>query len=100
MQTQLKTLQAEQAKEKSANKTGAATEELQYLMKYSTRQCVAKAKEHPSDFTFVPMANIMLYRGDLYFAHVNSGLKQDTGSITSGSSEPTYIVSGLCVKES
>ena len=68
MQTQLRVLQSEQAKRKSANKVGAATEELQYLMNFSTsiKQCVAKAMEHLSDFTFVSMAR------------VTSGLKQDT----------------------
>ena len=62
MQTQLKTLQAEQAKGKLANKTEAATEELQYLLNFSNSftQCVAKAMEHLADFTFVSMANITL----------------------------------------
>ena len=52
MQAQFKTLQAEQAKGKLADKTGAATEDLQYLMNfsYSITQCVAKAKEHPVRF--------------------------------------------------
>ena len=83
MQTQLKILQTEQAKGKSANKTGAAIEELQYLMNFSNSitQCVAKAMEHLSDFTFVCMAYITLCKRDkrdLYLAHVKSGLKQDT----------------------
>ena len=62
MLTELKTLQAKQAKEKSTNKTGASTEELQYLLNFSNSitQCVAKAMEHLSDFTFASMANITL----------------------------------------
>ena len=59
---QLKALQTEQAKGKSAHKTGDATEELKNLMNFSNSltQCVAKAMEHLSDFTFVSMANITL----------------------------------------
>ena len=51
MQTQLKTLQAEQAKGKLANKTGAATEEHQYLLNFSNSvtQCIAKAMGCLSD---------------------------------------------------
>ena len=80
MQTQIRTLQAEQTKGKLAGKVGAATEELQYLMNFSTSitQCVAKAMEHLSYFTFVSMANLTLSRRDSYLAHVKSGLKQDT----------------------
>ena len=56
---QLRILQSEQAKGKLAGKVGTATEELRYLMNFSTSitQCVAKAMEHLSDFTFVTMAN-------------------------------------------
>ena len=51
MQTQLRVLQTEQTKEKSAGKVGAATEELQYQMNFSTSiiQCMAKAMEHLLD---------------------------------------------------
>ena len=65
---------------KSAGKVGAATEELQHLMNFSTSvtQCVAKAMEHLSDFAFVSMANMTLVRRDSYLAHVKFGLKQDT----------------------
>ena len=78
MQTQIKVLQSEQTKRKSAGRVGAATEELQYLMNFSTSitQCVAKAMEHLSDF--VSMANVSLVRRDSYLAHVKSRLKQDT----------------------
>ena len=80
MQTQLRILQSEQAKGKLAGKVGAATEELQYLMNFSTSitQCVPKAMEHLSDFTFVSMANLTLFRRDSHLAHVKSALKQDT----------------------
>ena len=80
MQTQLHVLQSEQAKGKSTGKIGAVTEELQYLKNLNTSitQCVAKAMEHLSDFTFVSMANLTLCRRDSYLAHVKSGLKQDT----------------------
>ena len=49
-------------------------------MNFSTSitQCVAKAMEHLSDFTFVSMANLKLCRKDSYLAHIKSGLKQDT----------------------
>ena len=44
----------------------------------SITQCVAKAMEHLSDFTFVSMANVTICRRDSYLAHVKSCLKQDT----------------------
>ena len=64
---------------KSPGKVGAATEELQYLMNFSTSitQCVAKAIEHLSDFAFVSMTNVTLCRRDSHLVHVKSGLKQD-----------------------
>ena len=34
--------------------------------------------EHLSDFTFVSMVNLTLWRRDSYLAHVKSRLKQDT----------------------
>ena len=51
-QTQLKTLQTTQAKGKLANKTGAATEELQYLMNFSNsiRQCCSQGHGTPVRF--------------------------------------------------
>ena len=66
MQMQLRNLQSEKAKGKSDGKVGAATEELHYLMNFSTSitQCVAKAMEHLSDFTFVSMANVTVCRRD------------------------------------
>ena len=80
MQSQLKVLQSEQTKGKSAGKVGAATEELQYLMNFyaSITQCMAKAMEHVSGFAFVSMANVTLVRQNSYLPHVKSGLKQDT----------------------
>ena len=80
MQLQLKVLQSEQTKGKSAGKVGAATEEHKYLMNFNTSitQCMAKAMEHFFDFTFVSMTNVTLVRWDSYLAHVKSGLKQDT----------------------
>ena len=102
MQTQLKVLQAEQAKGKSAGKAVAATEELQYLIYFSNiiSQCGAKAMEHRSDLTFVSMANITLCRKDSYLAHVKSGLKQDTlpGLCLVPLDLPTLFE--LCIKES
>ena len=85
MQTQLRIIQYEQAKGKSAGKAGAATEEVQYLMNFSNSitQCVAKAMEHLSDFTFVSMVNVTLCtlcRRTPYLADVKSG------SFMSGSS--------------
>ena len=80
MQSQLKVLQSEQTKGKSAGKVGAAIEQLQYLINFnaSITQCIVKAMEHLSDFAFASMANMTLVRGDSYLAHVKSCLKQDT----------------------
>ena len=80
MQPQLKVLQSKQTKGKSAGKVGTATEELQYLMNFKATitQCMSKAMEHLSDFTFVSMVNVTLVRRDSYLAYVKSSLKQDT----------------------
>ena len=62
MASQLKILQSEHSKGKSADKVGGATEELQYLMTFnsSITQCMAKTMEHLSDFAFVCMCNFTL----------------------------------------
>ena len=80
MTSQLKILQAEHSKGKSADKVGGATEELQYLMTFnsSITQCMAKTMEHLSDFAFVSMYNFTLAHCDSYLAHIKSGIKQDT----------------------
>ena len=96
---QLRVLQSEQAKGKSAGKI-AVPEELQYLMNFSTSitPCVVKAMEHLSDFTFVSMANVTLCRRESYLAHVKSALKQDTlAALRSSSSGLAYTVYGICV---
>ena len=48
MSSQLKVIQGEHSNEKSADKVGGATEELQYLMHFnsSMSQCMAKTMEH------------------------------------------------------
>ena len=52
MSSQLKIIQGEHSKGKSAGKAGSATEELQHLMHFNASifQCMAKAMEHLSDF--------------------------------------------------
>ena len=80
MTSQLKILQVEHSKGKSADKVGGATEELQYLMTFNSSiiQCMVKTMEHLSDFAFVSMYNFTLARHDSYLAHMKSGIKQDT----------------------
>ena len=80
MTSQLKIVQSEHSKVKSADKVGGATEELQYLMSFnsSIAQCMAKTMEHLSDFAFVSMYNFSLACRDSYMAHMKSGIKQDT----------------------
>ena len=80
MASQLKILQSEHSKGKSADKVGGATEELQYLMTFnsSITQCMTKTMEHLSDFAFVCMYNFTLARRDSYLAHMKTGLKPDT----------------------
>ena len=80
MSSQLKIIQGEHSKGKSAGKAGSATEELQHLMHFNASifQCMAKTMEHLSDFAFVSMFNFTLARRDMYLAHVKAGIKQDT----------------------
>ena len=80
LSSQLKIIQAEHSKGKSADKVGSAKEELQYLLLFnsSISQCMAKTIEHMSDFAFVSMYNFTLIRRDSYLAHVKAGIKQDT----------------------
>ena len=80
MSSQLKIIQGEHSKGKSAGKAGSATEELQHLMHFNASifQCMAKTMEHLSDFAFVSMFNFTLARRDSYLAHVKAGIKQDT----------------------
>ena len=60
LQTQLRALQSENIKGKSAGRAEIATDELQYLINfsYSVTQRVAKAMEHLSDFSFVSLAHV------------------------------------------
>ena len=55
MASQLKILQSEHSKGKSADKAGGATEDLQYLMTFnsSITQCMAKTMEYLSNFVLV-----------------------------------------------
>ena len=64
MSSQLKILQSEHSKGKSADKVSGAIKELQYLMSFnsSITQCMAKTIEHLSDFAFVSMYNFTLAR--------------------------------------
>ena len=80
MSSQLKIIQGEHSKGKSAGKAGSAAEELQHLMHFNASifQCMAKTMEHLSDFAFVSMFNFTLARRDSYLAHVKAGIKQDT----------------------
>ena len=80
MQTQLKLIQMEQSKGKSSERTGTATDELQYLLKFnsSITKCMAKTMEHLSEFVFINVANMTLARRDAYLAHVKVGIKHDT----------------------
>ena len=89
MQTQIRTLPSEQAKGKSAGKVGAATEELQYLMNFSTSitLCVAKAMEHLSDFTScLHGESYTLQNGLILGSCLVQTQVGHTGSSTSGSS--------------
>ena len=80
MSSQLKIIQGEHSKGKSAGKAGSATEELQHLVHFNASifQCMAKTMEHLSDFAFVSMFNFTLARWDSYLALVKAGIKQDT----------------------
>ena len=71
MTSQLKILQSEHSKGKSADKDGGATQELQYLMNF-----MAKTIEHLPDFAFVSMYNVT--HDKIHLAHMKSGIKQDT----------------------
>ena len=72
MTSQLKILQTELSKGKSADKVSGATEELEYLMTFnsSITQCLANTMEHLSDFAFVSMYNLTFARRDSYLAHI------------------------------
>ena len=101
MQTQLRVLQTDQAKGKSAGKAGTATEQLQYLINFSTSitQCVAKAMGHLSDSTFVSMANLTLQKGLILGTCEVQAETGHTGSLMSSSSGLVYTVSRLCVEK-
>ena len=80
MQMQLRVINTEHCKGKSARKFLAATDELQYLMDFnsSISQAMARTIEHLSDSVFISMANLTLTRRDSYLAHIRSGIKPNT----------------------
>ena len=80
MQAQLRVIHVEKSKGKSSEKTSTATDELQYLLNFSSSisQCMAKKIEHLSEFIFINVANMTLARQDTYLAHLKTGIKQDT----------------------
>ena len=79
MQSQLKTIRTE-SKGKSASRTSAATDELQFLLDFNSSVChaMAKAMEHLTDFVFVNVANTTLLRRDSYLSYLKAGVKADT----------------------
>ena len=97
MQSQLKVLQSEQTKGKSAGKVGAATEELQYLMNHnaSIKQCMAKAMGYLS--AFVSIGNVTLVRRDSYLRNAKAGLKQDTPTALCQAPLDLHTLSPDCV---
>ena len=62
MNSQLKVIQAEKGKGKSATKSQEAADELAYLMTFnqSITQAKAKAMQDLSDFVFINIANILI----------------------------------------
>ena len=72
MATQLKIIQSDKPKGKSANKTQEATEELAYLMTFnqSITQSMSRTMQDLSDCIFSSMANVILECCDSYMAGV------------------------------
>ena len=75
MATQLRVIQEDKAKGKSATKTQEAIDELAYLMTFnqSITHAMARAKNDLSDSVFINMANITLLRCDGYLDFVRCG---------------------------
>ena len=67
VQDQLKVLQNELGKGKSAPKAQAALDELHYLTTFNQNVsfAVGKSLQHLSDFTFIQMANLTLVRREI-----------------------------------
>ena len=78
MEKQLRIIQAEQSKEKFAGKVSAASDELQYLMKFNKSISQTMAKTRNESLVFVSMANHNLVRWDSYLTRLRSGNKSDT----------------------
>ena len=80
MATQLKVIQDEKAKGKSATKTCKAADELAYLIAFnqSVTHAMARTMQDLSDFVFINMANVTLLRRDSYLDFLKPGVKVDT----------------------
>ena len=76
MSFQLKVIQGEHSKGKSADKVSGATEELQHLMLFNSS--ISHLWQRQWNFAFVSMYNFTLTRRDVYLAHVKSSIKPDT----------------------
>ena len=77
---QLKVIQGDKGKGKSASKVHQAVEELDFFITFnrSITQAMARTIQDLSEGVFVNVANFTLTRGDSYLDYIKAGIKQDT----------------------
>ena len=80
MVTQLKSLQVDTGKDKAAERTQQAVEELEYLVTFnrSISQAMQCTMEDLSEGVFICMVNLTLARRDSYLEFICGGVKPDT----------------------
>ena len=91
MVTQLKVIQGDKSKGKSASKIHQAAEELDYLITFnrSITQAMARTMQDLSEGVFINVVNLTLTHRDSYLDYVKSGIKQDT--LTCLRTAPLYM---------
>ena len=87
MASQLKVIQTDKTKGKSASKTQEATAELDYLMTFnrSITQATSRTMQDLSEGVFISMINLTLTLWDSYMDYLKAGIKQDTLTVLSNS---------------
>ena len=80
MVTQLKSLRVDTGKDKAAERTQQAVEELEYLVTFnrSISQAMQRTMQDLSEGVFISMANLTLARQDSYLEFLRGGVKPDT----------------------
>ena len=100
MTAQLKIIQGDKGKGKTASKFHQAAEELDYLVTFnrSISQAMARTMQDLSDYVFINVVNLTLACRGSYLDYIKAGIKQDT--LTALRTAPLHMIALFCDHQS